>query len=134
MPVLVFAGAWRGYCVNQCPIFAQFAVATPSFDLRFLDRHAQPDIAAHLAVCGGQRVPVAAFFSEDLSLMPFYGDKTRAAPRAAASAQLGASGAARPPADQIAAVVSDWLGQFERVHSDPAALRTPARGARRLNR
>ena len=119
MPVLVLAGAWCGDCVNQCPIFDHFAAASTSIDLRFLDRDARPDIAAHLKVCGGQRVPVAAFFSEDFSPVLFYGDRTLAAYRAAASAQLGdscASGAAPPPADQIAAVTSDWLDQFERVH------------------
>ena len=119
MPVLVLAGAWCGDCVNQCPIFAHFAAVAPSIDLRFLDRDARPDIAAHLKVCGGQRVPVAAFFSEDFAPVLFYGDRTVSAYRAAASAQLGtscASGAAPPPADQIAAVTSDWLDQFERVH------------------
>jgi len=119
MPVLVLAGAWCGDCVNQCPIFAHFAAAAPTIDLRFLDRDAHPDIAAHLKVCGGQRVPVAAFFSEDFHPVLFYGDKTLAAYRAAAAAQLGqscASGAAPPPADQITAVVADWLDQFERVH------------------
>jgi len=119
MPVLVLAGAWCGDCVNQCPIFAHFAAAAPSIDLRFLDRDARPDIATHLKVCGGQRVPVAAFFSEDFTPVLFYGDKTLAAYRAAAAAQLGdscASGAVPPPADQIAAVASDWLDQFERVH------------------
>ncbi|MFM8803115.1 MAG: thioredoxin family protein, partial [Planctomycetia bacterium] len=67
MPVLVLAGAWCGDCVNQCPIFAHFAAAAPSIDLRFLDRDARPEIAAHLKVCGGQRVPVVAFFSEDFT-------------------------------------------------------------------
>jgi hypothetical protein len=64
-------------------------------------------------------VPVAAFFSEDFTPVVFYGDKTLSAYRAAASAQLGdscASGAAPPPADQITAVASDWLDQFERAH------------------
>ena len=119
MPVLVLAGAWCGDCVNQCPMFAHFAAAAPSIDLRFLDRDARPNIAAHLKVCGGQRVPVAAFFSEDFQPVLLYGDRTLSAYRAAASAQLGdscASGAAPPPADQIAAVTSDWLDQFERVH------------------
>lgn len=119
MPVLVLAGAWCGDCVNQCPIFAHFAAAAPSIDLRFLDRDVRPDIAAHLKVCGGQRVPVAAFFSEDFTPVLIYGDRTLSAYRAAASAQFGdscASGAVAPPVDQIAAVVSDWLEQFERVH------------------
>ena len=119
MPVLVLAGAWCGDCVNQCPIFAHFASAAPTIDLRFLDRDAQPDIAAHLKICGGQRVPVAAFFSEDFHPVFFYGDRTLSAYRAAAAAQLGdscPSGAVPPPTDQIAAVVADWLDQFERVH------------------
>ena len=119
MPVLVLAGAWCGDCVNQCPIFAHFAAAAPTIDLRFLDRDVLPDIAAHLKVCGGQRVPVAAFFSEDFTPILFYGDRTLSAYRATATAQLGsscASGAAPPPSEAIAAVVSDWLDQFERVH------------------
>lgn len=119
MPVLVLAGAWCGDCVNQCPIFAHFAAASPAIDLRLLDRDTLPDIAAHLKVCGGQRVPVAAFFSEDFTPILFYGDRTLSAYRAAAMAQVGAAcatGIAPPPADQATAVVQDWLDQFERVH------------------
>jgi thiol-disulfide isomerase/thioredoxin len=119
MPVLVLAGAWCGDCVNQCPIFDHFAAAAPSIDLRFLDRDALPDIAAHLKVCGGQRVPVVAFFSEDFTPILFYGDRTLSSYRASAATQLGescASGVAPPPADAIAAVIGDWLDQFERVH------------------
>ena len=118
MPVLVLAGAWCGDCVNQCPIFAHFAAASQSIDLRFIDRDARPEIAAHLKVCGGQRVPVAAFLSEDFQLIAFHGDKTLAAYRLAAAAQLGescASGAVPLPTSVIAAVTSDWLDQFERA-------------------
>jgi hypothetical protein len=118
MPVLVLAGAWCGDCVNQCPIFDHFAAASTSIDLRFLDRDARPDIAAHLKVCGGQRVPVAMFLSEDYTPILFYGDKTISAYRAAAAAQVGescSSGAVAPPADAIAAATADWLDQFERV-------------------
>jgi thiol-disulfide isomerase/thioredoxin len=118
MPVLVLSGAWCGDCVNQCPIFDHFAEAAPAIDLRLLDRDALPEIAAHLKVCGGQRVPVVAFFSEDFTPILFYGDRTLSAYRLAAM-QLGTScptGAVPPPADAIAAVVADWLDQFERVH------------------
>jgi thiol-disulfide isomerase/thioredoxin len=118
MPVLVLAGAWCGDCVNQCPIFAHFAAASPALDVRYLDRDARPDIAAHLKVCGGQRVPTLMFLSEDFTPILFYGDKTLSAYRAAATAQFGescSSGAVPPPADAIAAVVGDWLDQFERV-------------------
>ena len=118
MPVIVLAGAWCGDCVNQCPIFAHFAAATPTIDVRFLDRDARPDIAAHWKVCGGQRVPVAAFFSEDFSPVLVYGDRTLSAYRAAAAASLGAScptGLVAPAGDALAAVTGDWLREFERV-------------------
>ena len=118
MPVLVLSGAWCGDCVNQCPIFAHFAAAAPVIDLKFLDRDALPDVAAHLKVCGGQRVPVAAFLSEDFTPVLVYGDRTLSAYRAAAAAQFGtscASGAVPPAADALAAVTADWLDQFERV-------------------
>ena len=96
----------------------RFAAAAPALDVRFLDRDARPDIAAHLKVCGGQRVPTVMFLSEDFTPILFYGDKTLSAYRAAAAAQLGSScstGSVPPPADAIAAVVSDWLDQFERA-------------------
>lgn len=118
MPVLVLAGAWCGDCVNQCPIFAHFAAASPQIDLRFLDRDAQPEIAAHLTVCGGQRVPIALFLSEDFHPVVFHGDRTLAAYRLAVADQLGMSCPTGlvPPADEaVAAVVADWLGIFERV-------------------
>ena len=118
MPVLVLTGAWCGDCVNQCPIFARFAEAAPVIEPRFLDRDALPDIAAHLKVCGGQRVPVAAFFSEDFAPVLFFGDRTISAYRAAAASQLGAScssGVAPPAPDALSATTADWLEQVERV-------------------
>ena len=118
MPVLVLAGAWCGDCVNQCPIFTRFAEASSLIDVRFLDRDAQPEIAAHLRVCGGQRVPVAMFLSEDFHPVVFHGDRTLAAYRMAVADQLGTScptGLVPPADDAVAAVVADWLDIFERV-------------------
>lgn len=118
MPVLVLAGAWCGDCVNQCPIFARFASVAPALDVRFLDRDALPAIAAHLRVCGGQRVPVAAFFSEDFTPILVYGDRTLSAYRAAARSIAGAgcsTGLVPPVADALAQTTADWLDQFERV-------------------
>lgn len=116
MPVLVVAGAWCGDCVSQCPIFERFAAASPAIDLRFLDRDARPDVAQRLAVCGGQRVPVVQFLSEDWHPVLAYGDKTLAAYREAASG-LGESCATGliGEAEKIAAVAADWLREFERV-------------------
>lgn len=118
MPVLVLSGGWCGDCMTQCPIFDHFAAASPAIDLRFLDRDARPDIAAHIKVCGGQRVPTVAFLSEDWHLVVFYGDKTLSAYRVAAAAQMGtscATGMVPPAADAVAAATADWLDEFERV-------------------
>lgn len=118
MPVLVLAGAWCGDCVNQCPIFDRFAEASPRIDLRFLDRDVLPDIAAHLRVCGGQRVPTALFLSEDFTPVLSYGDRTLSAYRAAAATQFGgtcSTGVVAPPTDALVATTRDWLDQFERV-------------------
>ena len=118
MPVLVLAGAWCGDCVNQCPIFDHFARAATAIDLKFLDRDVRPDIAAHLKVCGGQRVPTLAFFSEDFTPIGFYGDRTLSAYRAAAAAQFGdncPTGLVPPTAEVLSAVTGDWLREFERV-------------------
>ncbi len=117
MPVVVLAGAWCGDCVNQCPIFEHFAAACPQLEVRYLDRDVNEDVAALLKVCGGNRVPVVQFLSEDYHPVVFYGDKTLAAYRAVASAQLGPScptGLVHAD-DSIAVVVADWLEEFERV-------------------
>lgn len=118
MPVLVLAGAWCGDCVSQCPIFLHFSEIAPCIDLRFLDRDAQPEIAAHLTVCGGQRVPVALFLSEDFFPIVTHGDRTLSAYRLAMAQHAGSScstGIVPPSNESLQAVVGDWLDVFERV-------------------
>ena len=65
MPIVCLAGAWCGDCVNQCPIFDLFAAATATIKLHFFDRDTHPDLANELKICGGARVPVVVFLSED---------------------------------------------------------------------
>ncbi len=118
MKVLCFAGAWCGDCVNQCPIFDHFARLAPVVQLRYFDRDAHPDLAAELKICGGARVPVLVFLSEDGQMVSWYGDRTLAKYRRMAADQLGPAcptGIAPPSADLTAAVVQDWLDEFERV-------------------
>ncbi len=76
MPVLCLAGAWCGDCVNQCPIFDHFAAVSPKLQIRYVDRDADPELTAELKVCGGARVPVMVFFSEDGAEIGRYGDRT----------------------------------------------------------
>lgn len=118
MPVLVMAGAWCGDCVNQCPIFARFAEASPAIDLRFLDRDALPEVADALAINGGHRVPVALFLSEDFREVARYGERTLSAYRKLAADQLGAAcptGLVPPSDDATRLVIAEWLDQFERA-------------------
>lgn len=127
MKVLCMAGAWCGDCVNQCPILDHFAKANSKIALRFFDRDAHPDLAGELKICGGARVPVVVILSEDDQEIARFGDRTLAKYRAIAASQLGPScpsGIGAPPAELTAAVVQEWLDQFERAQ---LILRTSAR-------
>ena len=127
MKVLCLAGAWCGDCVNQCPIFDHFAQACDRIAIRYFDRDANPDLAAVLSICGGARVPVLVFLSEDGKQVGWYGDRTLAKYRHLAGELTGAAcptGIGSPEAALLNAVVQDWLNEFERVQ---LILRTSAR-------
>lgn len=127
MHMVCVAGAWCGDCVNQCPIFAHFAAASPQIRLRFLDRDERPDLTGELKICGGARVPVVLLLSEDDQFVGLYGDRTLAKYRHIAATQLGTSCPTGLVADDralVTAVVQDWLDEFERAH---LILRTSAR-------
>jgi len=116
--VLVLAGAWCGDCVAQCPAFDRFAEAAPVLKVRYLDRDEHADVQRALQVNGGDRVPVAVFFSEDGFEVARYGERTLARYRQLA-AQLGGESCATglvSKTDPVAVqVVQDWLDEFERV-------------------
>jgi hypothetical protein len=107
--------------VNQCPIFDHFAAATPSVQVRYFDRDEHADLAAALRICGGARVPVLVFLSEDGQFCGLYGDRTLAKYRQMAAQQFGPQAGASCPTGigvdrpLLEAVTQDWLGEFERV-------------------
>ena len=116
--VLVLAGAWCGDCAAQCPIFERFAEAAPVLAVRYLDRDAFPDAQKELQINGGNRVPVAVFYSEDGFEVARYGERTLTAYRRMAGESVGetcGSGAAAANDPYLAGVVADWLREFERV-------------------
>jgi thiol-disulfide isomerase/thioredoxin len=116
--VLVLAGAWCGDCVAQCPAFDRFAEAAPVLKVRYLDRDDHPDVQQALQINGGNRVPVAVFFSEDGYEVARYGERTLARYRQLA-AQFGGEACATglvSKTDPVGVqVVQDWLDEFERV-------------------
>ncbi len=117
MRVLVMAGTWCGDCVNQCPIFKRFADLTARIQIRYFDRDAHPDLADALVTCGAARVPTVVFLSEDGHLCGRHGDRTLAKYRQMAATLTGAAcptGIAEP-ASLMAAVVQEWLDEFERI-------------------
>lgn len=118
MKILVLAGTWCGDCVNQCPIFDHFARQTSTLLIRYFDRDADGDLAREVQICGGARVPVAVFLSEDGMPVGWYGDRTLAKYRQMAVEQLGPScptGIGPPDLNLLQAVTQDWLNEFERV-------------------
>lgn len=118
MPVLCLSGTWCGDCVQQVPILARIAEASPNIDLRFLERDPNPELANQLKICGGQRVPVVLFANEDHEFVALAGDRPISRYRALAARQLGPScplPGAPVPSDELAATVADWVQEFERV-------------------
>lgn len=107
MNVLCLAGAWCGDCVTQCPLLEHLARLGPSIRLRFADRDANPILAAELRLCGGARVPVVVFLSEDYAECGRYGDRTLAQYRQMAGVCPGGISAHN--------IANDWLREFERI-------------------
>ncbi len=116
--VLVLAGAWCGDCASQCPIFERFAEVAPVIVTHYLDRDEHADVQAALKINGGNRVPVAVFFSEDGHEVARYGERTLAKYRQLASQLVGescATGLVKGNDPLQLQVVQDWLDEFERV-------------------
>ncbi len=116
--VLVLAGAWCGDCSAQCPIFERFAEAAPVLVTRYLDRDEHADVQAALQINGGNRVPVAVFFSEDGHEVARYGERTLARYRHMVAQLTGegcATGLVKGDDPVRRAEVRDWLNEFERV-------------------
>lgn len=127
MKVICLAGTWCGDCVNQCPIFEHFAIYTQRIQIRYFDRDANPDLGQALSVCGGARVPVVLFLSEDNFQVGFYGDRTLSKYRKMVADEFGAAcptGIVPEENSLFASVTQDWLDEFERIQ---LILRTSGR-------
>jgi len=119
MNVLIISGIWCGDCVQQCPLVQRIAEVNPSkIHLRLLDRDEHKDLSIQFPINEGQRVPVTLFLAEDFAFAGAFGDRTLHRYRAIARRQLGAScptGLAAPDADELAATLSDWCNEIERM-------------------
>lgn len=116
--VLVLAGAWCGDCAGQCPIFEAFAAAAPVLVTHYIDRDVHADVQEALRINGGNRVPVAVFFSEDGHEVSRYGERTLARYRQLVEQQTGetcGTGLVKGSDPVQMQVVQNWLDEFERV-------------------
>ena len=118
MLVIVVAGAWCGDCIQQCPIFDHIASQTPHVQVRYFDRDDHADLADHLSICGGRRVPSVLFLSEEGAPCGRAGDRTLSKYRDMVQKLDGAAcptGLVSPGQSLLAAVTQDWLNEFERI-------------------
>jgi hypothetical protein len=116
--VLVLAGAWCGDCAAQCPIFESFAEAAPVIVTRYIDRDVHADVQAALQINGGNRIPVAVFFSEDGHELARYGERTLARYRQMVEQVVGdgcSTGIVKGGDPVQMQIVQEWLNEFERV-------------------
>ena len=116
--LLCMAGTWCGDCVEQCPIIHALCEATSTFELRFLDRDSDTELAESLRICGAARVPQVVFLNEDFDFLSHFGDRTLAKYR---NMSASLNGAACPTGlytdhDLTKEVTQQWLNEFERVH------------------
>lgn len=114
MDVLMLAGTWCGDCAFHCPILERFAEAAPVIQIRYVDRDVRADLQKQLQINGGNRVPVAVFFSEDGHEVARYGERTLSEYRQKVRSLLP-EGTLPPAGDRMALAVSDWLDVVERV-------------------
>lgn len=127
MRVLCFAGAWCGDCVQQCPIFRRFELASDKVQLRMVDRDADNELKSAMQLCGAARVPQLVIFTEEDLFAARLGDRTLTKYRQMADALSGnscSSGIVAKGDPVQASIIQDWLNEFERVQ---LTLRTSAR-------
>jgi len=116
MNLLCLAGTWCGDCANQCPILERLARASARINLRFVDRDDSAALAAELRICGGNRIPVVVFLSEDFAECGRYGDRTLSKYRQMAVNLSGFAGpTARAGTSPTGEVAQEWLNEFERI-------------------
>ncbi len=122
MHVLCMAGAWCGDCVDQCPMFPLLEEASPNIEVRFVDRDdCDEGFKQWVKVCGGNRVPVTVFLTEDFQPTGMYGDRTLAKYRqmvenlTGAACSTGISLGTEGEMDSLTTrVLAEWVEQFER--------------------
>jgi thiol-disulfide isomerase/thioredoxin len=112
--VLMLAGTWCGDCAFHCPILERFGEAAPLIHIRYVDRDVRADLQKELQINGGNRVPVAVFFSEDGHEVARFGERTLSEYRRMVRSFVP-EGILPPAGNRVADAVADWLEVVERV-------------------
>lgn len=112
--ILFLGGAWCGDCAFHCPILEKFAEIAPVLNVRYLDRDVHAEVQKELQINGGNRVPVAVFFSEDGFECSRYGEKTLSEYRRTVR-NLLPEGTLPPAGDRMTDAIGEWMTVVERV-------------------
>ncbi len=118
MKVLCLAGAWCPESVNQCPIFERFVEVAPKIKIHYFDRDENQDLMQALQICGGNRIPVVVFLSEDDKFCGIYGERTLAEYKQMAIDHVEPScpsGIVPQSQNLLDAITQEWLHEFQRV-------------------
>lgn len=116
--VIVLSGMWCGDCARQCPIIDAIAAAAQTFNVRFVDNQAIPQLRDEVRIHGASRVPVAVSLSEDFFEIGRSGDRQLAAYQRKAQTELGAAcdaGIVPPSSEELAVELQQWFEHFERL-------------------
>lgn len=118
LEIRVLVGSWCKDCARQAPILASLAAIQPLIQVRFLEQEEHAELQQELQINGGQRVPVALFFSEDGFEVSRFGDRPLAVYRQMMiqSGLISASACKILSAqEELAASMAEWLQEIERV-------------------
>lgn len=125
--LLCISGTWCGDCVQQVPILAEIQRAfpapadqpdAPGIDLRLIDRDADRALSGAHMICGGMRVPVMIFLTEEFDFAALAGDRSLTRYRALLHRNMGPAcmlPGARVEVSELDGTTQDWVNEFERV-------------------
>ena len=118
--VLVLSGLWCGDCARQGPMLHKLETVSPTFNFRFIDNRANPELQEELRINGAEKVPVVVGLSEDFYELERFGDRHLSVYRRKLQTELGAAcdpGIVTGSEGELTAELTEWISFFERLQA-----------------